>query len=299
MPSREHYRGEFWKSLPVRSYLKILLAIFFTFSSIGFITDLFNGGRLPKWELFFFVVFSGLTGVGYGHAAMRNWKSFPVVLGVHLSVSFLIPDTSFSIELDRVIQHRLLLDGIGLLLCMVLGYVMFVLFISGEGVRQMRLQTEMDLAREMHEVLVPEFRLRQAGFAIYGKSVPASEVGGDLIDVYRNGDTFTCLVADISGHGVAAALLMGMFKSAMHTHLRRNPPLAEALNEVNQTLYRLKKRTMFLTCACLRFYPDGRTEYSVAGHLPILHYRAGSAQVEQLTLRQIPLAVQADYPFAT
>ncbi|RMI06949.1 MAG: serine/threonine-protein phosphatase, partial [Calditrichaeota bacterium] len=32
---------------------------------------------------------------------------------------------------------------------------------------------------------------------------------------------------------------------------------------------------------------------------PILHYRAGSAQVEQLTLRQIPLAVQADYPFAT
>jgi serine phosphatase RsbU (regulator of sigma subunit) len=92
---------------------------------------------------------------------------------------------------------------------------------------------------------------------------------------------------------------MGMFKSAMHTNLQKNLSLAEVLNEANLTLYQLKKRTMFLTCAAIRFSGNQTAEFSVAGHLPILHYRAQSGSIEQLREKQIPLSVQADYRFAT
>jgi serine phosphatase RsbU (regulator of sigma subunit) len=53
------------------------------------------------------------------------------------------------------------------------------------------LKAEMSLAKEIHDVLVPEIKKDSKEFDIYGKSVPTSEVGGDLVDVIeRNNEVY-------------------------------------------------------------------------------------------------------------
>ena len=69
---------------------------------------------------------------------------------------------------------------------------------------------------------------------IYGRSIPTQKVGGDLLDVYVGEKDLTCFIADISGHGVAAGLMMGMFKTSMHINLQNNLPITTILNQANK-----------------------------------------------------------------
>jgi sigma-B regulation protein RsbU (phosphoserine phosphatase) len=196
------------------------------------------------------------------------------------------------------LSDRLVLDGIGLFVSMILGYVLFIIFISGQGIRHIRLRTEIDLAREIQTVLVPPIALTQAGIDIYGASLPASEVGGDMLDVATLHETITCCVADIAGHGVGANLLMGMFKSSLRTRIRQRGDLATLMTDVNEALYPLRKPSMFLTVAAVQFNGGPDVHFLVAGHLPILHYRATEGAVVKLTTRQIALGMQPGYRFA-
>ena len=54
-------------------------------------------------------------------------------------------------------------------------------------------------------------------------------------------------IADVSGHGIDAGLLMEMFKSVIHKWFRGTSSLTEAINETNKTLHKLKKPNMFIT----------------------------------------------------
>lgn len=294
------YHKAFWKNLPPASYAIILAAIFFTFSSIGFIVDILNAGRLPPGILLGNVLFAGLTAIGYVHSFTRNLKIFPLVLLFQVGFTIFLSQPDGTMPAEPALKSRLTLDGLGIMFSIILGYAFFIIFISREGRKQIVLRTEMNLAREMHEVLAPAIHFREdKRFEIYGRTLPAEEVGGDLLDVYRAGNLLTAYIADVSGHGVAAGLLMGMFKSAMHAHLQQNLPLPEILNRANRSLYRLKKKTMFLTCACIRFNESQTAEFALAGHLPILHYRAESGSLERLRISQIPLSVKPDYEFSS
>jgi serine phosphatase RsbU (regulator of sigma subunit) len=197
------------------------------------------------------------------------------------------------------LKNRLILDGFGLVVSVVLGYVFFILFISGEGIPQVRLKTEINLAKKMHDVLVPTIQFQNENIIVYGKSIPTSEIGGDLIDLYDKENTIICYTADVSGHGVAAGLLMGMFKSAMHTALKNELSLSKIVNTINQSLHKLKKASMFLTASAICLYENKTAEFTVAGHLPILHFQAHSNSVQHLLIEQIPLTVKPDYLFKT
>ncbi|MCB9059555.1 MAG: serine/threonine-protein phosphatase [Calditrichae bacterium] len=301
MNNSYYYRREFWKNLSGKSLIKLGLAIFFTFSSIGFISDLLSGGRYLDWYVVFNVIFSGLIGVGYALGAIRNWKWIPIVLGTHLAVAIILPSTTIVIEniVIEISKVRLIVDSAGILAMVMLGYIFFIIFITGEGIPQVQLKTEIDLARKMHDVLVPEIEIRDRRFHIFGKSQPYLEVGGDLIDVYQKDDILVCYTADVSGHGVAASLLMGMFKSAVYTALSKSLSLQDLVNTCNQVLNQLKKPTMFLTFSAIRFDGTNLVEFSVAGHLPILHYRADENKIEELIIKQIPVSVKKDYNFLT
>ena len=180
------------------------------------------------------VLYAGLVGVGYGHGAMRNWRFIPQTAALQLALALALSSGTIGRPtLDPFVKSRLILDGIGLLVSMIAGYVFFIVFISGEGMRHIRLRTEIDLARDMHSVLVPPIDFRNGGFDIYGTSLPTSEVGGDLLDLDAGRDGLTCYVADIAGHGVSANLLMGMLKSALRTRLRQEADLATLVSDVN------------------------------------------------------------------
>jgi serine phosphatase RsbU (regulator of sigma subunit) len=78
--------------------------------------------------------------------------------------------------------HRATIDGIGCLIATAGGYILFITFIQRQGARQVRIATEIALAKEIHSALAPPIALATRRFECCGRSVPSSEVGGDLLD---------------------------------------------------------------------------------------------------------------------
>jgi serine phosphatase RsbU (regulator of sigma subunit) len=147
------------------------------------------------------------------------------------------------------------------------------------------------LAHGIHATLVPTISFQNASFELYGKSIPSTEMGGDLIDVIESDGGLVAYVADISGHGLPAGQLMGMLKTAMRLAVQfRQMPVA-ALESVNRVRPDLKEPEMFATLALLRFDGSGEAEYALAGHPPILHYRHGSRDTAHLSMEQLPLGL--------
>jgi serine phosphatase RsbU (regulator of sigma subunit) len=78
------------------------------------------------------------------------------------------------------------------------------------GVLLQALRIKLSLAHGIQATLVPTISFQNASFELYGKSIPSTEMGGDLIDVIESDGGLVAFVADISGHGLPAGQLMGM-----------------------------------------------------------------------------------------
>jgi serine phosphatase RsbU (regulator of sigma subunit) len=197
------------------------------------------------------------------------------------------------------LHARLKLDGILTLLLMAASYSCFLWFINGTAARYLRARAEIELAREIHTVLVPQVSMTAGAFEFAGFSAPSGDVGGDLVDVVvsESADRWFGYVADVSGHGVSSGLVMGMFKSAVRMRLLQGGPIAAMLQDVNAVLFPLKSGAMYVTAACVRGGADGALEYAVAGHLPILRIRAADGGAEEITTPQIPIGMFERYEY--
>lgn len=297
MSKKKYYIKEFWKNLPIKSYIKLLLAIFFIFSIIGLATDIFEGFKQSYNFLFINIIFSGFIGVFYAHTFIKQKVFLPIAILFHLSYIYYQSEFKVNSILNTVPDEKYFLFGLILVILIMLAYVFLMIFITGEGIPHIKLRTEMELAKEMHEVLVPEIKIESNDFLIYGKSIPISEVGGDLVDAYFSDGNLLCYIADVSGHGVSSGLFMGMFKSSVHTVLLNNNSLVNVFNNSNKALSNLKKQNLFLTAAGIMFKKDKTAEYSIAGHLPIIHFNHSGNEIKQLLNKQIPISVKSDFCF--
>jgi len=293
----DYHKRAFWSELSLQQYWKFLLAIFFLFASIGFVIDIINGGGFLLHELVIIVIATGsLAGIWvYGFNNNYRWL---IVGSIFMVFYFLwLWNTGSSGGLSEPNQSRLFIDGFGILAAIIIGFILLVDFVLREGVRHVEYRTEIQLARKMHETLVPPIDLQTEHYQIFGQSIPTTEVGGDIIDVHTDGNDIISYIGDISGHGVAAGVMMSMFKTAMHTGFRHHESLVEVLNQANGVLSDLKRPNMFLTCSCLRMGLDGSTEYIVAGHLPIIYYNSAEDIFTQLRTGHLPLSVDSDLEY--
>ncbi|MCB9509787.1 MAG: serine/threonine-protein phosphatase [Deferribacteres bacterium] len=291
-------KNKFWKNIPLRRYLIFVSAIFFFFSGIGFIVDLMSKGAYSEPLLFINVLYSGIVAVFYVYSLTRNLKFLPFTIIFQIVVGINIWKEANQPLLSEFPQ-RANLDAFGILVTLVLGYILLVIFINKEGLRNFRLQAEMDLAQELHSNLVPKIEIVNKRFEIFGVSNPTDEVGGDLIDYFENETSHTCYIADVSGHGVAAGSMMGMFKSTIRVLLNKDEQLSSILTETSKTIYYLKKKNMFLTCAFLKFNSKNTVEYSTAGHLPILKLAYDSNNFDELIIKHLPIAATKDLTYKT
>ncbi|MBZ0183336.1 MAG: SpoIIE family protein phosphatase [Melioribacteraceae bacterium] len=291
-------KSKFWKYLPLKRYLIFVSAIFFLFSGIGFIIDLLSGGSYSELLLFINVFYSGIVAVFYVYSFTKNLKFLPFTIFFQIIAGINIWTETDQVQISEFPQ-RAFYDAIGILVTMLLGYILLVVFINKEGIRNLRIQAEMTLAQELHSNLVPKIEIVNNRFEIFGISNPTDEVGGDLIDVFENKTTHTCYIADVSGHGVAAGSMMGMFKSTIRVLLNKAESLSSILTETSKTMYNLKKKNMFLTCAFLKFNSNNTVEYSTAGHLPILKLANDSNDFDELAIKQIPIAATKDFNYTT
>jgi len=160
------------------------------------------------------------------------------------------------------------------------------------------LRTEIALAQRIHETLVPAIAFSNSLFEVHGISLPSSEMGGDLLDLCQDGDTATMIVADVSGHGVAAGVVMAMVKSAVRTVVRRNQDLASLVVDLNRVMYEVTEAGRFVTFASLRVGSQRRVDYALAGHLSILWHRASENQLDELPNEHLPLGVVESSDFS-
>ena len=145
----------------------------------------------------------------------------------------------------------------------------------------------------MQNTLVPPLSYKGLSVKAHGRSVPKDDVGGDLVDLVVDGQEVTAYVADVSGHGLRAGILMGMIKTAMRYGLLLGQPLTKLLGDLNHVLPNVKEPHMFATLAALRFDRGNHVEYVSVGHVPLIHYRQGSREVVRYFTSQFPLGLFA------
>ena len=135
-----------------------------------------------------------------------------------------------------------------------------------------RLTEDLGRARRYQQALQPKGLPRSFGpIRVASAYLPSESVGGDLFDVVpRREDRLLLMVADVVGHGVAAALVTGMVKTAIGRALQDEEDLARAASAVIETLAPLGPQrfvTMFLGMVDSR---KGTLDYVNAGHPPAL-----------------------------
>lgn len=133
---------------------------------------------------------------------------------------------------------------------------------------KIRLDKELGLASSIQKLLLPQYIPQAHSLDIATVYHPAQKIGGDLYDVFNLGGGRTAaIVADVSGHGISAALLMAICRTNFQ-HVARNAiTAADLLRRLNRAMMHSFKRGMFVTIACA-FIDTQRNTLTIArgGH---------------------------------
>jgi sigma-B regulation protein RsbU (phosphoserine phosphatase) len=160
------------------------------------------------------------------------------------------------------------------------------------------IQGELDLARRIQLSILPTAFPVSAAFQVVARYVPMTSVAGDFYDFLVADDHQAgLLIADVSGHGVPAALIASMVKMAATSQREHAADPQKLLTEMNSALCG-NTQSQFVTAAYVHL--DARTSqlrYSAAGHPPMLLLRAG--EVIEILENGLILAILKDAAFTT
>jgi hypothetical protein len=306
MPAKQTY----WQRLPLTSMALFLAGVFFIFAITGVATDIFDVGRQPAGKFIVNILFAGCTAMAYAVAGFtlrkKFWIAFLPILAAQLFFGNLIAEYLHNLptptQMDAAAiadqQKRLAVDGYAIIIATVFGYICFLVVNIKEGRRYFRVQAEIELATEVHRILVPPIETKLGAWEFYGRSSPSGEVGGDLIDLAGDADNWVAYVADVSGHGVAPGVVMGMVKSAARMLLTGGDDATHLAPRLNEVLYPLKKPDMFVTFCFLAKTRDG-LRLGVSGHPAILHFSSRTNAVIQYEAANMPLGILPEGDFAS
>ena len=139
-----------------------------------------------------------------------------------------------------------------------------------------RLDHDLEIARDIQRILLPAEAPAINGFQISGINVPARQVSGDYFDyIHVDEDRLGVAIADVSGKGVPASLIMAICRSVLRAEAAGNPSPADVLRKVNRQLYPDIKEDMFISMAylILDHERDGVTLARGGHDAPLLYQR--------------------------
>ena len=145
-----------------------------------------------------------------------------------------------------------------------------------------RLDHDLEIARDIQRILLPSEAPAINGFQISGINAPARQVSGDYFDYIQvDEERLGVAIADVSGKGVPASLIMAICRSVLRAEAARNPSPADVLRKVNRQLYPDIKEDMFISMAylILNHQRDGGVTLARAGHDAPLLYKRQSEMV--------------------
>ena len=296
-------RAEVLKSIPRSSQVFAVIGVFSLFASIGLISLLMSPVHQTIESAVVTVAIYGGFAVGYAvlWIARKFWL-IPVWALFQAATIALVANIFRAgvIQGRKELEQQLVALGVCAIVAIVVGYIAFINFVRREGSRYFRIQTEIELAREIHRSLVPTFERKLAGYEIFGASIPSGEVGGDLVDIAESSNEWIAYIADISGHGVASGVLMAMLKTSIRSGLGVDSSPGGLLEAVHRTLYPLKMPNMFATAGVLQLQPGSKSvTYSLAGHPALMRYCSQQRAIVEYASQNLPLGILPEQQFAT
>lgn len=158
-------------------------------------------------------------------------------------------------------------------------------FFLEEQIDMERMEEELLIAKSIQMGLLPDPVPKIPGTDLASKTVSSREVGGDYFDVATTPDGSTILsIADVTGKGVPAALLMANLQSMLHVLLPVDISLDEATERMNSIIFKNTPADKFITFFWAKYNSSNRSlSYVNAGHNPPLLLRNGSEEFEELT----------------
>ena len=167
-----------------------------------------------------------------------------------------------------------------------------------ERIEKERLEKEMRMAREIQEGLLPSEIPTAPGVEVAALAMSSLEVGGDYYDVIELHDNrLLLIIADVTGKGVPAALLMSNIQACTHTMLPMDLTLEEVTGHMNRVIFNNTSYDKFITAFSGIYHVEtGQFDYVNAGHeLPMLVRKNGD--IELLDKGGLLLGVMKGAPY--
>jgi sigma-B regulation protein RsbU (phosphoserine phosphatase) len=195
-----------------------------------------------------------------------------------------------------------LVDSVGFAVILFsLGYVALEIVFTNER-RLLSIETELETARQIQSSILPASVPELENLRIAASYHPMTSVAGDFYQfVGSNKNHLGILVADVSGHGVPAALISSMIKVAMQSVAVHAHDPAQVLGGLNRTLS-TELRGQLTSAAYLWIDTENRSaRYSAAGHPPLVCWKDACSELQSVESNGLLFGVAPDseYPVRT
>ncbi len=171
-----------------------------------------------------------------------------------------------------------------------------------ETIERKKMEQELELAASIQEGLFPEFLPDIKGYNLAARNRPALQCGGDYYDVLPvtsanagdKNESYLLCVADVSGKGLPASLLMSNMQATMRALLGRVGSLVELATRTNELLHATTPSNKFVTALLLEIEPaTGNVRYVNAGHGDCMLLRGAGGEAERLEATGLPLGMMS------
>lgn len=271
------------------------------------------------WRLAVYGAFAGLVTYAFSHA-------LDVAVGDRVRRRQLIPDKLVGVPLyfiagicaflavtavmraARIMPFHMSMDDLWLALVfsgaisIVMGLLFYSFYVMRERLResiarikeQEFAEKELELARSIQKRLLPPEFLSGDGYAVHARNLAAHIVAGDFYDVFRlSDDALGLVVADVSGKGMGASLIMASVKAVL-PFIAEGRSAAATLTELNRKLHAELGAREFVALAYVRFEPlTGVLELANAG-LPDPYLLRNGVEAISVRGERFPLAARAN-----
>jgi phosphoserine phosphatase RsbU/P len=166
-----------------------------------------------------------------------------------------------------------------------------------EALQKRLLDEELKTAYTVQRGLLPQNPPELAGYSFHGTHRPCRTVSGDYYDfVVRPDGTMHFVIADVSGKGINAALLMAGLQSAFRIFSKTDPSPADLVSQLNVAMKESLPPSRFITIFVGRLHGEsGRVEFANAGHTPPLLFAADGVRDLEQTDLLLAMFSKADY----
>jgi serine phosphatase RsbU (regulator of sigma subunit)/pSer/pThr/pTyr-binding forkhead associated (FHA) protein len=166
--------------------------------------------------------------------------------------------------------------------------------------RAQSIRADLELAHELQQRFLPQSSPDTEEFEFFSFYRPMQQVGGDYYDfVPLENNRIAIIMADVVGHGIAAALYMAKISAESRFALATSKTAVEAVHKMNNSLSGLNIDRFVTLALCVLDLDTNKMTVVNAGHMPPILQKSATGEITQLAMEEsgLPLGIMEDYEY--